>query len=386
MNILFLSNTYPDFDDSYRGIFIRKMASLLEREGHPVCVVTPKIFKGSRYSEKKGRIKVYRFPFFSGNKPLIEYRKIPYLRMLIYFVTGSLFTLYAALRHRPHLIHTHWAVPTGLIGLVASSFLQKPHLVTIHGSDFRMATEGSSLLRWVFLLVCRKATHVTCVSKVIETGLVDHGFDGEKISTFPMGVDEDFLEAGLNRRNNPQDRPFTILSNRNLQPIYNVSLLVRAIPGVIREEPQTRFLIAGDGPERNNLEKEARVFNIDAFVRFLGRIPHHEMPRMLAEADIYVSTSLSDGTSVSLLESMASGAFPIVTDIAANREWIIDGENGFMVPPDDEVFLTQKIIEALRDPQRRREACVKNRQRVEQKAEWEGIIEKLNHLYEKACL
>ncbi len=360
------------------------MATLLQKKGYQISVVTPKIYKGSPYFEKQNDIRIYRYPFFARNRLLIEYRKIPYVRMLIYFVTGSLLTLYAALRHRPLLIHTHWAVPTGLIGLVASSVLRKPHLVTIHGSDLRMALAGPYLLKTIFFYICKKAKYLTCVSKVQKKAIEQMGIKGEKISTFPMGVDEPFLEASRNRTFNSTDRPFTILSNRNLQPIYNVSLLVRAIPGVIREEPQTKFLIAGDGPERNNLEKEVRDFNIDASVRFLGRIPHHEMPRMLAESDIYVSTSLSDGTSVSLLESMASSAFPIVTDIAANREWIVDGENGFLVPTDDAVFLTKKIIQALRDPQRRREACLKNRQKVEQKAEWEGIIQKLNHLYKKA--
>jgi len=74
------------------------------------------------------------------------------------------------------------------------------------------------------------------------------------------------------------------------------------------------------------------------FVQFLWRIPREKIPDLLNQADIYVSTSLYDATSVSLLEALASGAFPVVTDIPANREWISDGESGFLLPSLDTSF------------------------------------------------
>ena len=89
-SILFLTNAYPDFEDSYRGIFIKKMAQLLQNDGYQISVVTPKIYRSSRYFEEQNGIKVYRFPFFAGSKLLIEYNKIPYLRMI------SLLSLWAS--------------------------------------------------------------------------------------------------------------------------------------------------------------------------------------------------------------------------------------------------------------------------------------------------
>ena len=83
MNILFLSNAYPDFESSHHGIFIKKMATLLQKEGYEIAVVTPKIYKKSKYFENQDGIKVYRFPFFARNKLLIEYERIPYLRMIL---------------------------------------------------------------------------------------------------------------------------------------------------------------------------------------------------------------------------------------------------------------------------------------------------------------
>jgi L-malate glycosyltransferase len=380
-SILFLTNAYPDFESSYRGIFIKKMASLLQKEGYQISVVTPKIYRGSPYFEEQDGIKVYRFPFFARDKLLIEHKKIPYLRMVLYYLTGFFLTLYAMFKNKCNVIHVHWAIPTGLIGSWVGSLLKKPFIVTIHGSDLRMAIERPGFLRKIFVYVCKNATHLNCVSEVQRKELERLGIPSEKILTIPMGIDEAFLETGKHRKAEFEKRPITILSNRNLLPIYNVSLLIRAIPIVMKEEPETKFLIAGDGAEKEVLEREVKNLNIHSSVKFLGRVPHDEMPNLLSQADIYVSTSLHDGTSVSLLEGMGSGAFPIVTDIPANREWIINGENGFLVNQGEEKFLARKIIDAIRDRALLEKSRMVNLSIVEEKALWSVIIEKIKRMY-----
>jgi glycosyltransferase involved in cell wall biosynthesis len=381
-SVLFLTNAYPDFETSYRGIFIKKMAILLQGEGYKICVVTPKVYKNSQYYEEQDGIKVYRFPFFAKNKLLIEHKKIPYLRMVLYYITGFFLTIYAMFTNKCNLIHAHWAIPTGLIGVWVGTRLKKNLIVTIHGSDLRMALERSGFLKKIFIYVCKNATHLNCVSDIQKKEIEQLGITSEKISIIPMGVDEAFLEMGRNRKMELNKRPFTILSNRNLLPIYNVSLLIRAIPIILKEEPKVRFLVAGDGPERENLEKEAKELNMGSAVQFLGRIPHEEMPTLLSQADIYVSTSLCDGTSVSLLEAMACGTFPIVTDILSNRKWIKNAENGFLVPTENEYILARKIVQAIRNRELLTQASEKNRKIIEQKAYWKENISKIASIYE----
>jgi glycosyltransferase involved in cell wall biosynthesis len=380
-SVLFLTNAYPDFQDSYRGVFIQKLASLLQEKGYQISIVTPKIYKESQYFEEQNGINVYRFPFFAGDKLLIEYEKIPYLRMLIYYTNGFLLTMYTALRNGCNLIHVHWAIPTGLIGVWVGALMRKPLVVTIHGSDLRMALERSNFVRRLFIYVCKKADHLNCVSEVQKKELERLGIPCKKISKIPMGIDAAFLETGKNRGVESKNRPITILSNRNLLPIYNVSLLIRAIPIILKDEPGTKFRIAGDGSERKALEREVKSLNINSSVEFLGRVPHTEMPNLLSQADIYVSTSLHDGTSVSLLEAMGSGVFPVVTDIPANREWITNGENGFLVSADEAESLASKIIDAIRN----REFVEKSREGncliVEEKVLWPEYIKKVEYIY-----
>ncbi len=379
-SILFLTNSYPDFDSSYRAIFIKKMAHLLQEEGYRISVVTPKIYEDSHYHEAETGIKVYRFPFFARNKLLIEYEKIPYIRMLLYYISGLFLTIYVMAKSQCSLIHVHWAIPTGLIGAFVGRLFRKPIVVTIHGSDFRMATERASFLTRIFLYVCKEANQIVCVSEVQEERIKRMGIRTEKILTLPMGIDGSFLEAGRNRKNKLNGKPHIVLSNRNLLPLYNVSSLIRAIPMVLEEEPQTKFIIAGDGQEREILEQEGRSLNVSSSLDFLGRVPHGNMADFLAQADIYVSTSLYDGTSVSLLEAMGSGAFPVVTDISANREWITDGQNGFLVPVGEERFLAKRIIDAIRNPRLLEKSRTVNLSAVE-KALWPANIEKIDKVY-----
>ena len=380
-SVLFLTNSYPDFDTSNRAVFIKKMAHLLQIEGYKISIVTPKIYRNSHYFEEQNGIKVYRFPFFARNKLLIEYKKIPFLRMLLYHISGFLLTLYAVRKNQCDLIHAHWAIPTGLIGVWAGRLLRKPVVVTIHGSDFRMASERTGFLRRIFLYVCERSRQTMCVSELQEKEIQKMGIKKERILIFPMGIDESFLEAGRNRRGKPDGQPHTVLSNRNLLPLYNVSLLIRAIPTVLKEEPHTKFIIAGDGQEKEALSREAKNLMVSSFVEFLGRVPHEKMADLLAQADIYVSTSLYDGASVSLLEAMGAGAFPIVTDIPANREWITTGQNGFLVPLDKERYLANRIVDGIRNQALLEKGRIKNLSMVQEKALWPVIIRKVKEVY-----
>jgi glycosyltransferase involved in cell wall biosynthesis len=381
-SILFLTNAYPDFDSSYRGIFIKKMAILLKDEGYEITIITPKIYRGSRYFEEENGIKVYRFPFFARDKLLIEYKKIPYFKMILYYISGFFLSIYPMFKNRCNLVHVHWAIPTGLIGVLIGALFKKPVIVTIHGSDLRMAMETKGFLKKVFVSVCKKASYLNCVSEVQRSQLEELGISSEKIAILPMGVEEIFLEKAQYRKSESNCGPFTILSNRNLLPIYNVSLLIRAIPMVLKEEPSTKFFIAGEGSEKEFLEREAKDLNIYSYIKFLGRIPHEEMPALLSQADIYVSTSLHDGTSVSLLEAMGSGAFPVVTDIPSNREWITDAQNGFLVPTGNKDILAKKIVDAIRNKELLVEASGKNRELIEQRAHWKTNIRKMASIYE----
>jgi glycosyltransferase involved in cell wall biosynthesis len=102
---------------------------------------------------------------------------------------------------------------------------------------------------------------------------------------------------------------------------------------------------------------------------FLGGVGEREMEGLLQSTSYYVSASLSDGASSSLLEAMASGLFPIVSDIPANREWITHEENGLLFPPGDHVTLAACLGRAIKNESWMDGARDTNRQLVRERAD-----------------
>jgi glycosyltransferase involved in cell wall biosynthesis len=162
-----------------------------------------------------------------------------------------------------------------------------------------------------------------------------------------------------------------------------VETLVRAIPRVLAEMPQASFIIAGTGEQRDYLTELARTLGVSGNTKFIGWVPRSELPRYLSSADIYVSSSLSDGTSNSLLEAMACGLAPIVTDIPANRAWISDGENGFLFPTRDHETLASKIIHLLKNDETRANFGKRSQDIVQQKARQQAEMKKLERAYDE---
>jgi len=140
------------------------------------------------------------------------------------------------------------------------------------------------------------------------------------------------------------------MSNRRLEPLYDVATLVRAIPQVIKQaQKKVKFVILGEGSQKNKLIHLAKDLKVEKHLEFKGFTPREMLLKYYQDSEIYISTALSDSTSVSLLEAMNFGLIPIVTDISGNREWIDDRENGFLFPISDHKVLAEKIIHTINE-------------------------------------
>src|SRR6185295_18103430 len=104
-----------------------------------------------------------------------------------------------------------------------------------------------------------------------------------------------------------------------------------------------RLVIAGDGSLRLALERMAREMLPAGRFEFVGRLEPAPLAELLGRAEVYLSASLSDSTSVSLLEAMASGAVPVVSDIEGNREWVRDGEGARLFAAGDVAALEREL-------------------------------------------
>jgi len=228
--------------------------------------------------------------------------------------------------------------------------------------------------------VIKRATAITSDADVMTRRLIQLGARPDRVTTFPMGVDRSVF-----RPTSGGDRSglLRIISNRKLEPVYNVETILAAFPSVIRNEPEAILTIAGDGELSSTLRATAARLVPGDSIRFVGQLAHHQLPDLLGQHDIYVSMALSDTTSVSLLEAMACGLLPIVSDIAANREWIEHNENGILVSPRDINRLSKAIIEVWRNPGLRRSAAARNARIIEERADWHDNMGVLKGLFDR---
>jgi len=381
-SVCLLTNAYPDFPDSSRVVFIRQLAGLLSERDMEVSVVAPRIFAGSKPREREGAIEVRRFASFLENKLLVQYERTPVFRLTGYMAAGALAAIRCVRERKCDLIHAHWVIPAGLIALVAGRICRKPVVVTAHGSDLLVVPGRSGLIGKLVKYVLGHADAVTSVADHLTGLIAEMGIPREKVLTFPMSVPtESFAPEGDAQVG--WEGKAVIFSNRSLYPLYNVETLVRATPAILEKTPNAQVVIAGEGPEREKLASLASELGVSDRVEFIGMIPHERMPEYLRGASVYVSTALSDGASVSLLEAMACGTFPVVADIPANREWIDDGSSGLLFPPEDPDALAERISQCISQADLRNGAREINVGLVERKACWSSNVERLLELYAK---
>jgi len=151
-----------------------------------------------------------------------------------------------------------------------------------------------------------------------------------------------------------------ILSLRQFKPLYEIPTLVRALGRLDDDNLTFSAALVGDGPEHPRIEEMVREMGLDDRVILPGTEDESGVIERLGKSDIYVSTSSTDGASAALFEAMAMGAYPIVTDIAANRTWITPGTNGDLFPVGDDDALAGAIRSAIADPVSRRRATENN--------------------------
>jgi glycosyltransferase involved in cell wall biosynthesis len=253
----------------------------------------------------------------------------------------------------------------------------KPFILIIWGSDILLAPKRLFPSRLVVKLTLRRADAVIVDSEVQKEAALQLGCNPERILKFPWfdpkNVHAAHLlasKADIRKRLGWTENPI-VINTRSHEPIYGVEYFVEAIPEVINKLPEARFLILGEGHLSAKLKEKVKELRVEDYVKFLGMLPREDTIAYVNAADLYVSTSLSDGTSASLLEAMTLGLPPLVTAIPGNMEWIRDGWNGYLVGIRDPHMLAEKITVLLNDKDLRYKLGKNAQETIETRVDWQ---------------
>jgi glycosyltransferase involved in cell wall biosynthesis len=234
---------------------------------------------------------------------------------------------------------------------------------------------------------------ITCDAQTVKSRLLEFApRNPNDITVFPWGIDLSLFRPDRARRIETRrqldldDDAEVIISTRWLAPLYGVDDLLRALRPVFSARPKAIALIAGDGPQRAELELLARSLGIEHRVKFLGAIANSDLPAYLNGADLYVSASHSDGTSLSLLEAMGCGLPLVVTDIDSIREWVVENENGLIAPIGDPEKLAAALGNAFSDSTMMKLASANNLQQAIVRADWGLNFSRLEVIYHQLMI
>jgi glycosyltransferase involved in cell wall biosynthesis len=234
----------------------------------------------------------------------------------------------------------------------------------------------------------RRAALVTSNNAYMAERIVALGAAPAKVHVITLGADRyDLARAAdsVNRLGHDAMRPrddsraLTVISTRAHEPLYNIDDVIDAFARVAKGRADVRLVVAHSGSQ--TAELQGRAAALPARVEFTGFLDRAAFRDALAGAEIFVSVPSSDATSVALLQAMAAGAFPIVSDLRSQRELVEDNINGYRVPPHRPDVLADRIRQALDHPEMRRAAADRNLRIVEERGLNETQMARLEALY-----
>lgn len=286
---------------------------------------------------------------------------------------------------RPHVVHAHSAEAYAWMAAMSGFH---PYIVTPWGTDLLIEAKRSTWIRRLNRCALRGADLVTCDAIHMRRELIDLGVPSSRVRLVMFGTEVERFRpdperrSAQRRRHNLGDAPI-VISTRTLTPLHDIPTFARAMPLIVEKLPEVRFIIAGDGSSRAEILQLVESLGMAGRIHFTGHLTEDEMAAWLDAADVYVSTSLTDaGLAGSTAEAMATGLPVVITDNADNRDWVREGEMGFLIPNGDATALAARVVDLLRDDGLRQRFGHLNRKAIVDRNNYRTQMDLVERLYQ----
>ena len=299
-------------------------------------------------------------------------------------------------RIKPDIVH---AGPIQTCSFIAVLSGFRPILTKSWGYDLVKDAESSKWMQWVTRYTLKRSAFFTSDANVTRDKAVSFGLNPENIVVFPWGVNiERFHPVKAEGRrmkaektkskkklsvSSKQSKEVTLFCSRTWEPIYGVDVLAKAFVKVAQHNPDVNLLLLGGGSQGARIRQILTNGGVMERVHFGGQVGQRDLPRWYHMADIYISPSHVDGSSVSLLEALACGMPCLVSDIAGNKEWVDEGVNGWLFRDGNADDLADKILLAIKSKRSWGRIGKSARKIAEERADWKSNFGKLLEAYEK---
>ncbi len=355
------------------SIHTQRWVGWFANQGHEVHVVFPQSFLSRGTVQIPGAVMhpLPTTPAFAKSSHLLLH---PADRLRLRRLIGEI---------QPDILHAHYVRDYGFRA-VSTGF--HPLVVTVWGSDVLVEPVRDPLVRWEVRRTLHHADLITCDASHILPAIRQLASATADVRVISFGIDTSRFTPGPEDHELREHLGFTdkrvIISTRSLRPIYDIATLVSSAPLVIGRVPDAAFMLIGGGPDIDSLKEMTASLGLADSVRFMGPVPNEQLPSYLRLSDAYVSTSLSDaGLAASTAEAMSCGLPVVISDFGDNREWVREGEGGFLFPCGDHHALAERLIEVLTNPQVSSTARTVNRNTILQRCDRDTEMGKMEQCY-----
>jgi len=238
---------------------------------------------------------------------------------------------------KPSVIHIHQANSYAFYGLLANREMKIKTVLTAWGSDVLSVPKSNYLLKLMVQYNLRKADFHTSDSKFMASEMKKLAPSIEDILIANFGID-------VIPENKQKEK--IIYSNRLHKKLYRVDKIIEAFGRFLSnvERSEWRLVIAATGSETEKLINKSNELGLIDHIDFVGWVSKEENQFWYSKSKIWISIPESDATSISLLEAMACGCIPIVSDLPANCEWVSSGVNGIVVKDIERDFISEALL------------------------------------------
>jgi glycosyltransferase involved in cell wall biosynthesis len=353
--------------------YFYELSTQQARIGHKVDVITWK--KDGGFSEEKTAegftIHRLRGLNFSVKGMIQEY---PYLPSLPNEIE----------KLKPDVVHVEsYLFLTAFQAIKKANKSHLPSVVTVHGvfakRDIIVNFAQYAYLRSFGLRVLLGADRVICLTRGDSEEVIRFGCPPEKIRLIPNAVDTEIFKPCKERENNLVVWDGRFVAGKGLE------YLIEAAKVVLDKFEQASFLLIGYGPLKSKIMKSAYDRGMsDKSIRFKGPYDRDNIAEILGKATVFVFPSLREGLPVSVLEAMAAGVPVVGSAIPGINDVVVDGENGYLVPPKDPKALASAMLKLLNDERLQRKLGQNARQLMIEKYSWDIVIREIEKVYREA--
>jgi glycosyltransferase involved in cell wall biosynthesis len=395
LKVLLLTSSYPRRRDDTASVFLRHLADHLADCAVDVHVLAPADGKGETLVE--GKVTVHRFQYFpaalqklaygSGMLPNLKRSPLLWLQVPFFFMVMTYSLLRLLATQRFDVIHAHWILPQGLVGLAAARLFRVPLVVSVHGTDaFALRGQFAQALKRLVL----KRSAAWTANTASTAAPVTRGSHLPQACIIPMGVDIAHLSSGnpaALRRELPELEYLVLFVGRLIENKGCHDLLQSLSFLSSEARSHTTLWVVGDGDQREPLEHAAQVLGVGEKVRFFGTVSQQRLPDFYAAADLVVlpsrlgSSGETEGQGVVVLEAFAARVCVVATRIGGITSMVRDHVTGVLVEPGNPIALSRAIEELLNEPALRQRITATAFSEVRERYSWTYIAKEFKTLY-----